>query len=714
MRKVHNGETSSNQKTTVPKPEMLDFDFPSDFIYSSQLGETAASSSASDVRSFLTGMGFLPSLVDKVIQENGEDNVDLLLEILMECSDPQKSNSQSSDSLDTLFNDKDASNPPEYSKFGQPKEEPDVFGFDDSKRASLLHMNFSAEEVDFAMEKLGTDAPVDEIVDFITAAQVAANFDEERDDELEHDVEQNKDISNEALFGTMEKTLNLLEMGFSENEISLAIERFGSEVPVLELANSICAEQVGEKYIIKDKYCSRHSRMNPSHVARGGESFNMEIRDEQRRDSYGRKKPENLSQEAVSRSSNLNLEEIHRGKRPKQEYTEGYSNTQDEHFGFEENYEEEGPKPEYTADSSFSFESAWVEEKVDTEITGFRIPREPKFKSCKSVDRMVAKPPYFLYGNVATVSLDTWGKISQFLYAVEPEFVNTQFFSALSRKEGYVHNLPTENRFHILPKPPMSILDAMPHIKKWWPSWDTRKQLSFINYETNGLSQLCDRLGRMLTDSRGLISSQQKRDILHHCHKLNLVWVGLHKVRPIEPEHLELILGYPLNHTQTTEGSLTERLHALRYSFQIDTLGYHLSVLKSMFPEGITVLSLFSGIGGAEVALHRLGIHMKGVVSVETSETKRKILRMWWRNSGQTGELEQIEDIQKLTTKKIDRLIERFGGFDFVICQSPCTCASGNPKMEQRADARSALDFSLFCEFVRVLQRVRTQVQRKR
>ncbi|EEF43158.1 conserved hypothetical protein [Ricinus communis] len=653
MRKVHNGETSSNQKTTVPKPEMLDFDFPSDFIYSSQLGETAASSSASDVRSFLTGMGFLPSLVDKVIQENGEDNVDLLLEILMECSDPQKSNSQSSDSLDTLFNDKDASNPPEYSKFGQPKEEPDVFGFDDSKRASLLHMNFSAEEVDFAMEKLGTDAPVDEIVDFITAAQVAANFDEERDDELEHDVEQNK-------------------------------------------------------------YCSRHSRMNPSHVARGGESFNMEIRDEQRRDSYGRKKPENLSQEAVSRSSNLNLEEIHRGKRPKQEYTEGYSNTQDEHFGFEENYEEEGPKPEYTADSSFSFESAWVEEKVDTEITGFRIPREPKFKSCKSVDRMVAKPPYFLYGNVATVSLDTWGKISQFLYAVEPEFVNTQFFSALSRKEGYVHNLPTENRFHILPKPPMSILDAMPHIKKWWPSWDTRKQLSFINYETNGLSQLCDRLGRMLTDSRGLISSQQKRDILHHCHKLNLVWVGLHKVRPIEPEHLELILGYPLNHTQTTEGSLTERLHALRYSFQIDTLGYHLSVLKSMFPEGITVLSLFSGIGGAEVALHRLGIHMKGVVSVETSETKRKILRMWWRNSGQTGELEQIEDIQKLTTKKIDRLIERFGGFDFVICQSPCTCASGNPKMEQRADARSALDFSLFCEFVRVLQRVRTQVQRKR
>lgn len=33
--------------------------------------ETAASSSGSKVRAFFIGMGFLPGLVDKVIEENG-------------------------------------------------------------------------------------------------------------------------------------------------------------------------------------------------------------------------------------------------------------------------------------------------------------------------------------------------------------------------------------------------------------------------------------------------------------------------------------------------------------------------------------------------------------------------------------------------------------------------------------------------------------------
>lgn len=36
-----------------------------------------------------------------------------------------------------------------------------------------------------------------------------------------------QDVNNETLFGTMEKTLHLLEMGFSENQISWAIENFG-------------------------------------------------------------------------------------------------------------------------------------------------------------------------------------------------------------------------------------------------------------------------------------------------------------------------------------------------------------------------------------------------------------------------------------------------------------------------------------------------------
>ncbi|CAH1436575.1 unnamed protein product [Lactuca virosa] len=49
----------------------------------------------------------------------------------------------------------------------------------DDKKASLLMMNFTIEEVEFAINKLGEDAPVNELVDFIFVAQLA-NADDKR------------------------------------------------------------------------------------------------------------------------------------------------------------------------------------------------------------------------------------------------------------------------------------------------------------------------------------------------------------------------------------------------------------------------------------------------------------------------------------------------------------------------------------------------------
>lgn len=40
-------------------------------------------------------------------------------------------------------------------------------------------------------------------------------------------LENPQEASTESLFGTMDKTLRLLEMGFSENRISAAIEKYG-------------------------------------------------------------------------------------------------------------------------------------------------------------------------------------------------------------------------------------------------------------------------------------------------------------------------------------------------------------------------------------------------------------------------------------------------------------------------------------------------------
>ena len=47
-------------------------------------------------------------------------------------------------------------------------------------------------------------------------------------------------------------------------------------------------------------------------------------------------------------------------------------------------------------------------------------------------------------------------------------------------------------------------------------------------------------------------------------------------------------------------------------------------MLKALYPKGVNVLSHFTGIGGGEVALHRLQIPMKLVVSGEISEYEQE------------------------------------------------------------------------------------------
>ena len=66
---------------------------------------------------------------------------------------------------------------------------------------------------------------------------------------------------------------------------------------------------------------------------------------------------------------------------------------------------------------------------------------------------------------------------------------------------------------------------------------------------------------------------------------------------PLEFHEIEFILGFDRDHTCGTSCP-TDCLHCLGNSFQIDTIAYHLSVLKTSYPDGIRVLSLLSSIGG--------------------------------------------------------------------------------------------------------------------
>uniref|UniRef100_A0A5B7BJM0 Putative domain rearranged methyltransferase n=1 Tax=Davidia involucrata TaxID=16924 RepID=A0A5B7BJM0_DAVIN len=143
-----NSSELEGETGTMPKAEVLDFDLPSENMGSRHIGGDVASSSGSNLRSSLIGMGFSPALVDKAIEEKGEDNVDLLLETLFEYSALQKPQSESSESLDGLFSDrKDELAADSHSTKGLPKpcsESSDSLDgmFGDDKDTSCSH-NFA-------------------------------------------------------------------------------------------------------------------------------------------------------------------------------------------------------------------------------------------------------------------------------------------------------------------------------------------------------------------------------------------------------------------------------------------------------------------------------------------------------------------------------------------------------------------------------------------
>ncbi|KAL6867361.1 hypothetical protein ACP4OV_015385 [Aristida adscensionis] len=339
-------------------------------------------------------------------------------------------------------------------------------------------------------------------------------------------------------------------------------------------------------------------------------------------------------------------------------------------------------------------------------MVGFNLPNERS----RSVDRYLPAqaigPPFFYFENVALAPKGVWTTIKRFLYDIQPEFVDSRFFCAATRKRGYIHNLPIDNRSPLLPLPPKTIFEAFPGYKKWWPSWDTRKQFNCLLTSVAGpktIEQICC----ALANSKHPTPLDVQKYVLKECRAGNLVWVGPNKVAPLEPHELEFLLGFPENHTRGI--CATDRYRSLGNSFQVHTVAYHLSTLKDKFPDGMNVLSLFSGIGGAEVALHRLGIHMKTVVSVEISKMNRSILKSWWDQT-QNGTLIEIDDVQSLSHEKLESLIKGIGGFDLVIGGSPCNNFAGSNRYSR--DGLEGEQSSLFYQYFRILDSVKYIMKR--
>ncbi|KAJ3696554.1 hypothetical protein LUZ61_000259 [Rhynchospora tenuis] len=651
--------------SVVPKAEPLDINLSTESIQVKE--EAGPSSSVSHLRSHFIGMGFSPSLVDKVLQENGNGDENSILETLFTLSALEKSGAESSSSLEGLFSSDDDDE--EVQALHGPtapennlESKPSVLT---EKYSLLLSMKFSEQEVDLALHQLGGGTPIEQLIDQILNAQTAGrdlNGENETKPSVSGDVSLDEDSNANNIYGVVEKTLYLLKMGFSEQEVSFAIETFGGHASVMELADSIFASRMEDGSLdVKD--CKEF-------VFTGGANV---------------KKENNFAASTSERSY--------------------YPSTANVGFYYENENKNnvDGYRPNKRAKNV-------IIHKTGRDNQFNNLHSNNMFSVNKGISggaRTVPGPPFFLYGIVLSVSEATWRELSQFLFNIEPEFVDAQSFSAVARREGYFHNLPTDTRHHILPRPPTTIDGVMPFTDKWWPSWDPRKQLNgMIQPEMADVQQLCEQLGRIVKDSHGAPSREAQINIIDKCNSFNLIWVGENKLAPLNPEQLEQVMGYPVNHTNILGGDQLGRLKAMSKCFQTDTIGYILSPLKKMYPEGIRVLSIFSGIGGAEVALHRLGIRLKCLVSVESSEINQKILRRWWSKTEQRGELRQLGEISKLTLQELQQLFEEFGGFDLVV-GAPDATVSGGGKVSSALNGVVGIDSNMFFEYVRVVQHVK-------
>lgn len=202
-------------------------------------------------------------------------------------------------------------------------------------------------------------------------------------------------------------------------------------------------------------------------------------------------------------------------------------------------------------------------------MVGFGVPNEPLPVIQRRIPDEAKGRPYFYFENVALTPKGVWHTMSRFLYYIDPEFVDSKFLCAAARKRGYIHNLPIHNRFQLLPNTPSTIQEALPHTKEFWPSWDTRTKLNCL-VTTVGSANLTDRIRKAIEKSGDEPSPSVKNYVIQQCKKWNLIWVGRNKVAYLEPNEMEMLMGFPPNHTRGGGITRREQYTVLGNAFQVN------------------------------------------------------------------------------------------------------------------------------------------------
>ncbi|XP_057826633.1 DNA (cytosine-5)-methyltransferase DRM1 isoform X4 [Cryptomeria japonica] len=600
---------------------------------------SSCESSSSSTRKHFMSMGFSSDIVDKAIEERGTEDEALILDFL---TNYKGSSCESSSS---------------------------------SIRKHFMLMGFSSDIVDKAIEERGIEDEAEIFESILTyelmlkkeLLKKSSSHNEDFLTQSESSVSEVTDTDDEDI-GQFNEEINLktrlLEMGYAGEEVSLAVKRYGVDIPIDILIDSIDAVRHSEATSygdMGDPYNSLHSEATSD--GEMGDPYN--------------------SLTLKKKGLNESLKNTRQIKFPKRK-----------HIDLEEDCYETNRRVK-------------LKGSMSSGLVGFGVPGH-HVDRCRKLKDFSQGPPYFYFENVYITPKGVWEEISRFFHNIEPEFVDSKFFSVSSRKRGYVHNLPIDNRVQLYPLPPMTIKEAFPEKQKFWPSWDERTKLNCIN-TVAASAPLCLRLRDIVNLCNGQPTPEERDMVLLQCKKWNLVWANPDQLAPLEPHDMELVLGYDKDHTRVC--GRTERIRSLGNAFQVETVGYHLSVLKPLYPKGIKVLSLFSGIGGAEVALHRLGIPLNYVVSAEICKVNRLILRSWWEKTHQKGKLIEVGDVKNLTKERLDEMINSIGGFDLIIGGSPCNNLTGSNRCTRHGLAGE--QSSLFYEFPRIVKYVRGAMRSK-
>ncbi|KAM7264409.1 hypothetical protein ACFE04_002092 [Oxalis oulophora] len=224
------------------------------------------------------------------------------------------------------------------------------------------------------------------------------------------------DTTEEALFGTMEKTLHLLEMDFSGSEISLAIDNF-------------C-------------FVPKPPRVVDADRAQNSDPFDIKMED---RMGNGQRLDSNIPP-------------------PRQEFVD---NKPGGFTDFDPHVHSKSLKPEIAGDSmSFLDSTTWLEEENDEDEDKHLDPRLPQSQVPKFIrsNPSAGKLPYFFYGSVVNLNSKSWMKISNFLRGGKPDRVYQCSILFCIEEKRRICTQPSNRVYEcsIRLKAPMTLQEAMP------------------------------------------------------------------------------------------------------------------------------------------------------------------------------------------------------------------------------------------------------------